>query len=78
MANNGSSQKTKHFSGFWPIFIIVIVAAVAAVIVYLYANGNILQDQVDSTTFWSHWQHKPAVKKAPVKKSTKTSTTTAQ
>ena len=74
MANNGNSQKTMHFKGFWPIFIIAIVALIAGFTIYMFANGNILQDQVYSTTFWSHFQRKPSVKKAPVKKPVKTST----
>jgi hypothetical protein len=63
MANSQNGQTTKHFSGFWPIFIIVIVAAIAAFTIYMFASGNIIQDQIYSTSFWN-WGHHPTVKKA--------------
>ena len=48
MPNN---QSKKHLGGFWPIFIIVIVSMIAGGVVYAFASGNIMQDELDSITF---------------------------
>jgi hypothetical protein len=74
MENPVNGQKTRHFSGFWPIFLIVIVAAIAAFTIYLFANGNIVQDQIYSTSFWS-WGHHQPVKKTTAKTQPKNTVT---
>ena len=75
MANN-QNKKAKYLGGFWPIFIIVIVSMIMGGIIYAFAAGNMIQDELDSISFPIHSgvpkaagkiPSKTVVKKAPVK-----------
>jgi len=52
----------KHFKAFWPIFIILVISAIAATVVFLFANGNITQDDINSSAFLSHFTAKTPAK----------------
>jgi cellobiose-specific phosphotransferase system component IIC len=52
MANKQPKNNSKYLSGFWPIFIIVVVSMVAGGIIYAFAYGNMQQDEIDSISFW--------------------------
>ena len=69
MPNNTQNKKgINNLGGFWPIFIIVIVSMIAGGVVYAFANGNILQDELDSISFPAmHTSVSKAAKKLPEK-----------
>ncbi|HVY68154.1 MAG TPA: hypothetical protein VHA30_04655 [Patescibacteria group bacterium] len=59
--------ESRQYRTFWPAFIIVIVGLVAAGVVYYFAYGNMLQDDIDSDTFWTYLVHpQPHAQKAPL------------
>ena len=73
MPNN---QNKKHLGGFWPIFIIVIVSMIAGGVVYAFASGNIMQDELNSITFPSlRYEKSKTAGKLPAKPVVKKQTT---
>lgn len=72
MAKLKNGQQTRQLKGFWPIFGVVIVGLVACGIIFAFAYGNILSDEVNSTSsFWTRLGSRPAAAKLPVKPLTK-------
>ncbi len=71
MTNEKNSRNYLH--GFWPMFAIGIFAAVVAFIIYAFASGNIVRDEIDSTTFMPRFHAQKTFKnllqkKDPIKK----------
>jgi hypothetical protein len=69
---NQNKKDLKHLGSFWPLFIIVIISMVAGGIVYAFASGNVLQDEIDSISFPAHTFTQKSVKKLPAKPVVKT------
>jgi flagellar basal body-associated protein FliL len=62
---NGDNKK--HLKGFWPIFILIVVSMVAGGIIYAFAYGNVLQDEMDSSFVLPSQNHDQTPAKTPVK-----------
>lgn len=62
-----NDQNPKHLKGFWPIFSVVIVGLVACAIIYAFAYGNIMQDEINSSSFWTRLSHHQANARLPMK-----------
>ena len=76
MPNNQNKKGLKNLGGFWPIFIIVIVSMIAGGVVYAFASGNIMQDEIYSVTFPPlHYAAPKTAGKLPVKPVVKKRTT---
>jgi hypothetical protein len=69
---NTQTEPTKHLKGFWPIFIIVIVSMVAGAVVFAFAQGNIMQDENNSISFWPRYMMSKSQTKTPPKTAPKT------
>lgn len=67
--NNNKSQTGVHIRPFWAVVIIAVIAAVAGGVIYFYTQGNELQDDIYSISFYSpvqiHKQKNPNLKKFP-------------
>lgn len=78
MANNNNKPNPKHINSFWALFIVVIVSMVAGGIIYAFAFGNQLQDNVDSSFFLPRFMSHKCVATAKVKCPTPTAKTQAK
>ena len=70
MTDFQNQPNPQHSRAFWPIFIIIVVSLIAGGIIYFYANGNVQEDEVNSSTFWSHLNIAKPAAKSPTKPST--------
>jgi uncharacterized membrane protein AbrB (regulator of aidB expression) len=65
MGKNTNKALAKHLHGFWPLFILVVISMIAGAIIYNFAYGNALQDEIISTSVWTRFAPHPTVKKSP-------------
>jgi len=67
MQKNEVKKDPKHLNSFWPLFIVVVVSMIAGGIIFAFAYGNVLQDDIDSAFFLPHVAHPKCVPTAKVK-----------
>ena len=68
MADSKNPQNPKHLKGFWPVFIVVVIALILGGIIYNFAYGNILLDENNaSMSFWSYLTPHRSAQKVPAK-----------
>ncbi len=65
MENESKKPSSKKIKTVWAIIIVLVIAAVAGGMIYFFANGNELQDDIYSISFSSPVQfHKTVIQKA--------------